>query len=132
VSLIFCPRSAFDWAKNRSTIYSDFGSLLPLYILPSFFIFGCSFSLHSEITLLFSFSLFFLLNYSVVSIIERLLPYRVDIRISIIWCNSGRSLQCSSASYFILKRLFYPGDFAVDILQCTSRVVPRNVLKKAT
>jgi hypothetical protein len=60
-----------------------------------------TFSLHFEITLLFSFSLFFLLNYSVVSIIERLLPYRVDIRISIIWCNSGRSLQCSSASYFI-------------------------------
>jgi hypothetical protein len=32
-----------------------------------------------------------------------LLPYRIDIRISIIWCISDRSLQCSSASVFSLK-----------------------------
>jgi hypothetical protein len=42
--------------------------------------------------------------------------------------------RCSAVvlRYFLWKRLFYPGDFAVDILQCTFRVVPRNVLKKAT
>jgi hypothetical protein len=73
-----------------------------------FLIFGIIYCFHSSVSvssfsLLFSFSLFFLRNYSVVSIIERLLPYRIDIRISIIWCISDRSLQCSSASVFPLK-----------------------------
>jgi hypothetical protein len=57
---------------------------------------------------------------------ERLSPYWIDICISIIeWFFKPLLvyfwpiLQCSSSSVFIRKRLFYPGDFAVDILQCT-------------
>jgi hypothetical protein len=103
VSLIFCPRSAFDGAKTAPL----FALISAPYLLYKYCFHSLisvrSFSLHSENSLLFSFSLFFLRNYSVVSIIERLLPYWIDIRISIIWCISDRLLQCSSVSVFSLK-----------------------------
>jgi hypothetical protein len=64
-------------------------------------------------------------------IIIKVLIIKLIHRINTERCNSVRILKCIAFG-IKLRRLFYPGDFAVDSLPCTNFwVVPRNVLKKA-